>query len=101
MKPIQVGLLGMGSVGRGVWTVLARNGEEIERRAGRPIRITWVGTRTLAKAQDATRDDGLRAYVPGDFVAPHELGRELTEQVGACERSGEQDFGVAVAVVEL
>src|SRR5204862_5411217 len=55
----------------------------------------------LAEPQRATRDDGLRAYVPGDFVAPHELGRELTEQVGACERSGEQDFGVAVAVVEL
>ena len=56
MKPIQVGLLGMGTVGRGVWTVLARNAEEIARRAGRPIRIGWVGTRTLAKAQDATHD---------------------------------------------
>jgi len=56
VKPIQVGLLGMGTVGRGVWTVLARNAEEIARRAGRPIRISWVGTRTLAKAQDATHD---------------------------------------------
>ena len=40
MKPLQVGLLGMGTVGRGTWTVLRRNEEEIARRAGRPIRIT-------------------------------------------------------------
>jgi homoserine dehydrogenase len=55
MKPLQVGLLGMGTVGRGTWTVLRRNEEEITRRAGRPIRITWIATRTLERAQDATR----------------------------------------------
>ena len=37
MKPLQVGLLGMGTVGLGTWTVLRRNEEEITRRAGRPI----------------------------------------------------------------
>jgi homoserine dehydrogenase len=55
MKPLQVGLLGMGTVGRGTWTVLRRNEEEITRRAGRPIRITWIATRTLERAQEATR----------------------------------------------
>ena len=54
MKPLQVGLLGMGTVGGGTWTVLKRNEEEITRRAGRPIRITWVATRTLERAQKAT-----------------------------------------------
>ena len=47
MRPLNVGLLGFGTVGKGVFDVLARNGEEIARRAGRPIRITWIGTRTL------------------------------------------------------
>ena len=42
MKPVQVGLLGIGTVGGGTFTVLHRNQEEIIRRAGRPIRITWV-----------------------------------------------------------
>ena len=42
LKPLQVGLLGMGTVGCGTWTVLKRNEEEISRRAGRPIRITWI-----------------------------------------------------------
>ncbi len=50
-KPLHVGLLGFGTVGRGVWDVLHRNQEEITRRAGRPIRITAVGTRTPARAQ--------------------------------------------------
>ena len=55
LKPLQVGLLGMGTVGCGTWTVLKRNEEEISRRAGRPIRITWIATRTLERAQKATR----------------------------------------------
>ena len=40
MKPIQVGLLGIGTVGGGVFTVLDRNQEEITRRAGRGIQIS-------------------------------------------------------------
>src|SRR6476620_5544974 len=56
-RPLQVGLIGFGTVGRGTWDVLRRNEEEITRRAGRPIRITHIATRTLARAQSATRDD--------------------------------------------
>ena len=55
MKPLQVGLLGFGTVGRGTWDVLRRNEEEITRRAGRPIRITWVATRTLDRAREGMR----------------------------------------------
>src|SRR5690348_2485081 len=55
MKPLHVGLVGFGTVGRGTWDVLRRNEEEIARRAGRPIRITWVGTRTLERARQGTR----------------------------------------------
>src|SRR3989440_6081615 len=55
MKPLQVGLLGMGTVGCGTWTVLRRNEEEITRRAGRPIRITRVATRSLERARNATQ----------------------------------------------
>jgi homoserine dehydrogenase len=55
MKPINVGLLGFGTVGRGTWDVLRRNQEEIQRRAGRPIVVNWIATRTLDRARDATR----------------------------------------------
>ncbi|MDH4234356.1 MAG: homoserine dehydrogenase [Gallionella sp.] len=54
MKPINVGLLGIGTVGGGTFTVLQRNAEEISRRAGRPIRITVVADRNLYLAKNVT-----------------------------------------------
>src|SRR3990167_1720130 len=51
MKPIQVGLLGMGTVGTGTFNVLRRNQEEIRRRAGRGIEITMVADLDVARAQ--------------------------------------------------
>ena len=51
MNPICVGLLGTGTVGGGTWNVLARNQEEIQRRAGRGIRITKVADQDLARAR--------------------------------------------------
>lgn len=63
MKPIQVGLLGIGTVGSGVFNVLQRNQEEIRRRAGRGIEITMVADLDTARAQ-AVVGDGVR--VVGD-----------------------------------
>ncbi|MDP1893792.1 MAG: homoserine dehydrogenase [Hydrogenophaga sp.] len=51
MKPIQVGLLGIGTVGSGTFNVLKRNQEEIKRRAGRSIEITMVADLDVARAQ--------------------------------------------------
>lgn len=45
--PVKVGLLGLGTVGGGVTRVLARNAEEISRRAGREIVITHAAARNL------------------------------------------------------
>ncbi len=57
MKPIQVGLLGLGTVGGGTLTVLRRNAAEITRRAGREIRATMASVRNLERAQRWARDD--------------------------------------------
>jgi homoserine dehydrogenase len=54
MKPINVGLLGIGTVGGGTWTVLTRNQQEITRRAGRPIQISVVADKNLALARNVT-----------------------------------------------
>lgn len=51
MKPIQVGLLGIGTVGSGTFNVLKRNQEEIKRRAGRGIEIAMVADLDVARAQ--------------------------------------------------
>ncbi|MGL4808878.1 MAG: homoserine dehydrogenase [Giesbergeria sp.] len=51
MKPIQVGLLGIGTVGSGVFNVLQRNQEEIRRRAGRGIEIAMVADLDVERAR--------------------------------------------------
>jgi homoserine dehydrogenase len=57
MKPIQVGLLGIGTVGSGTFNVLRRNQEEIQRRAGRGIEITMVADLDVARAQSIVGPD--------------------------------------------
>lgn len=52
MKPINIGILGLGTVGGGTATVLQRNAEEIERRAGRAINLLVASVRDLDKPRD-------------------------------------------------
>ncbi len=54
MKPIKVGLLGIGTVGFGTFNVLQRNQEEIKRRAGRGIEIVAVADLDTARATALT-----------------------------------------------
>jgi homoserine dehydrogenase len=56
MKNIQVGLLGIGTVGSGVFNVLQRNFDEITRRAGRGIEITMVADLDTARAKAVVGD---------------------------------------------
>jgi len=57
MKPIKVGLLGIGVVGGGTYTVLKRNQEEITRRAGRGIQITMVADLDTERARQVVGPD--------------------------------------------
>ncbi|MBI5255343.1 MAG: homoserine dehydrogenase [Burkholderiales bacterium] len=58
MKPIQVGLLGIGTVGSGTFKVLSRNQQEIRRRAGRGIEISMVADLDVDRARKAVNDMG-------------------------------------------
>ena len=66
MKPIRVGLLGIGTVGGGTWEVLNRNAGEIRRRAGRAIAITQVADKAVSRARKIT---GGKAKVVADAFA--------------------------------
>ncbi len=66
MKPISVGLLGIGTVGGGTFTVLGRNSEEISRRAGRAIAITVVADKDVERAHAVVKG---RATVIADAAA--------------------------------
>ncbi|MEG2279884.1 MAG: homoserine dehydrogenase [Comamonas sp.] len=56
MKPIQVGLLGIGTVGSGTFNVLQRNQDEIRRRAGRGIEIAMVADLDTTRAKQVVGD---------------------------------------------
>lgn len=47
MKPVKVGICGLGTVGGGTFNVLKRNAEEISRRAGRSIEVVQVAARSI------------------------------------------------------
>jgi homoserine dehydrogenase len=66
LRPIHVGLLGIGTVGCGTWEVLKRNAGEIRRRAGRAIRITRVADKEVKKANAIVKN---KAKVVADAFA--------------------------------
>ena len=66
-KPIQVGLLGIGTVGAGTFKVLARNQAEIRRRAGRGIAITMVADLDTARAR-AVVGEGVQVVADGRAI---------------------------------
>lgn len=59
MKPIHIGILGLGTVGGGTFTVLKRNGEEIARRAGRKIVVKMVADKDLEKVRELVGNDAI------------------------------------------
>ncbi len=69
MKPINVGLLGIGTVGGGTFTVLSRNEAEITRRAGRPIRIVQVADKNLALAKQIIGEKSGQVALTDDAFA--------------------------------
>ena len=79
MKPIKVALLGIGTVGSGVFNVLRRNQAEISARVGRGIEIVLVADRNLAHAKSITgdavevRDDAFAAVSRPDIDVVVEL----------------------------
>ncbi|MBV1775207.1 homoserine dehydrogenase [Burkholderiaceae bacterium DAT-1] len=63
---VQIGLLGFGTVGSGVAKVLARNAEEISRRAGRDIEVKRAAVRNVERARSVA-PEGL--HIDSDTLA--------------------------------
>ncbi len=66
MKAIQVGLIGLGTVGAGTFNVLQRNQTEIRGRAGRGIEIAMVAARNAERAKAYQAVVGDAVPVVGD-----------------------------------
>jgi homoserine dehydrogenase len=83
MDPIQVGLLGIGTVGSGTFHVLARNQEEIRRRAGRGIEIALVADLDLGRAR-AIVGDRVRVVADAREVIADPAIDIVVELIGGC-----------------
>ena len=68
MNPVKIGLLGLGTVGGGTYTVLARNAEEIARRAGRGIIVSHASVRNRARIETLGLQDVRLSADPQDVV---------------------------------
>ncbi len=84
MKPIRVGLLGLGTVGSGVHQVLIANREEIRRRAGRDIEIARIAVRDVAKARRLVGDRVPITDDPYEIVLDPEID-VVVEVIGGTE----------------
>jgi homoserine dehydrogenase len=49
MKKVRIALLGLGNVGKGVWNILQKNGEEIAQRSGYDIEVAKILVRDVNK----------------------------------------------------
>jgi homoserine dehydrogenase len=90
MNPIQVGLLGIGTVGSGTFKVLQRNQEEIRRRAGRGIEITMVADLDTARAR-AVVGEGVQVVSDARQVIANPAIDIVVELIGG--------YGIAKALV--
>jgi len=88
MKPIKVGLLGVGNVGGGTFDVLERNQEEIRRRAGRSIEVVAVSARNLERAKTRTGGKVAVEANPMDIVNNPDIDI-VVELIGGYEQARE------------
>lgn len=84
LRPLRVGMIGIGTVGRGTWELLARNQAEIAARAGRGIRVVAVAARDLERAARVLGDGAASVDLTDDpmRVATHADVDVLVEVAG-------------------
>ena len=67
--PVQVAIVGMGTVGTGVARVLVENPERMARRSGRPVRLRHAVVRDLKKSRGLELAQGILTEL-SDAAAP-------------------------------
>lgn len=88
MKPVKIGILGLGTVGGGVVNVLQRNASEIAQRAGRGIQVTHASVRNLSKKRLCSTAGIVLSERPMDVVNNSDL-EIVVELIGGTTRARE------------
>lgn len=81
MKPVRIGLIGLGTVGGGTVNVLRRNAEEISRRAGRGIIVTHAAARNVERARTCNTD-GIELTTDARKIVEHPDVDIVVELIG-------------------
>jgi homoserine dehydrogenase len=84
LKPVKVGVLGLGTVGGGALNVLKRNAEEIARRAGREIVVCRASARDLNRARICATDGIALTADPFEIVNDPDID-VVVELIGGYE----------------
>jgi homoserine dehydrogenase len=84
VEPVKIGILGLGTVGCGTISVLARNAEEITRRAGREIQVVQAAARSLDKKRDCSTNGIALTENPEDIVTNPDID-VVVELIGGYE----------------
>lgn len=85
---VNIGILGLGTVGTGVFEVLKRNRDEITRRTGRDIRVIAVSRRSVDKAHAVVGDTAAVLAEPMDIVNMPDVDI-VVELIGGTTRARE------------
>jgi homoserine dehydrogenase len=84
VEPVKIGILGLGTVGCGTISVLARNAGEITRRAGREIQVVQAASRSLDKNRDCDTSGIKLTENPEDIVTNPDVD-VVVELIGGYE----------------
>ncbi|MGA0846937.1 MAG: homoserine dehydrogenase, partial [Luteolibacter sp.] len=83
MQSIQVGLLGIGTVGSGTYQVLSRNRDEISRRSGRVMELSMLADLNVERARSIV-DDSVRVVADAREVIHNPQIDIVVELIGGC-----------------
>jgi len=88
LKPVKIGILGLGTVGCGTVTVLHRNAVEITRRAGRDIKIVQASARDVSRPRNCSTEGIALTANPKEVVQNPEID-VVVELIGGYELARE------------
>ena len=86
-SPLRVGLIGLGTVGCGVVRLLRRNGEQLHRHGGRPVKLVCVSARDPGKKR-SVKLDGLEFIPEAQQLARRPDLDVVVELIGGLETAG-------------
>ncbi|HEY3269312.1 MAG TPA: homoserine dehydrogenase [Armatimonadota bacterium] len=73
MKPIDIGILGLGTVGSGTYRTLTENAEAIERRVGAPVRVKKIAVAHPDRPRPVTLERGVLTGDPYEVINDPEI----------------------------